>query len=83
MKLNNDQLLDIILAETRVALRFYSAPTKILYEVDCAGDKLRELSLHLEIDGKRGDRDEPSRWRVIPPETNCAWLSALVCKSPR
>jgi hypothetical protein len=83
VKLDRDQLVEIIAAETRVDLRFYSAPTKILYEVDCASDKLRELSIYLEIDGKHGNSDEPSRWHYIPPETNAASLVSLVCKPPR
>jgi malate synthase len=51
----------------------------IYYELNCSDRMLRELSIHVQADGKTGSRDKPSDWKYVPPEGNAANLLKILC----
>jgi hypothetical protein len=53
---------------------------RILYEIDCANQMLRELSIAIQVGGKTGSSSKPGDWKYISPETNAATLSKILCR---
>lgn len=65
-----------------IANKGYVQPqAKILYELDCSRLMLRELSLYIETGGKAGSIRKPRDWSYIPPESNGANLSKILCRA--
>ncbi len=53
---------------------------RILYEIDCADQKVRQLSTYIKISGKELFKDT-SDWKYALPETNLARLSKILCQA--
>jgi hypothetical protein len=82
IELDDDTTTQIILDEAAADLGGLEPTMRILYELDCPNRLLRELSLHLFLDGKLQTKDTPSEWKHVPPETPGANLLKLLC-APR
>ena len=76
---NADQLMTIVLYEQIANIADIQPRSRILYELDCTERRLRELSIHIEQDGKVGSFDKAREWHYAPPETNGAALLKLLC----
>ncbi|MBI1213778.1 MAG: hypothetical protein GC190_20145 [Alphaproteobacteria bacterium] len=78
--IDQDQAIDIILFEEIADDATIEPRSRILYEIDCPGKMIRDLSVWLVGQhGRPGTRDTPGEWKHIPPETNGAALSTLLC----
>ena len=56
--------------------------SRILYELDCAGQMTKELSIDIQVQGKSGKINSPGQWQYAAPETNGAALLKILCPKP-
>jgi hypothetical protein len=52
---------------------------KVSYEIDCERQIMRELSLHVSLDGTQGIRDKPTAWTYVLSQTNAETLFQILC----
>ena len=78
--LDYDQIMGVITYEQFANSDLVKPESRILYQFDCDGRRLRELSILIEIDGKSGSIQEPRDWKYISPETNANRLFVLICR---
>jgi hypothetical protein len=77
-----DQVPGIVAYEEIANLGSIQPHTNIFYELNCAQKMLRELSIHISVNGKSGSIDKPTPWEFVPPEGNGAMLLKLLCRLP-
>ncbi|HET9686943.1 MAG TPA: hypothetical protein VFP79_07155 [Pseudolabrys sp.] len=53
--------------------------SRIFYELDCSQRMMRELSIFVRANGKKGFRDKPRGWKHVPPEGNGTTLLKILC----
>jgi len=58
----------------------FEPAARILYELDCSQQMLRELSIEINSDGKSNSKHTANEWKYVPPETNGARLLKIVCE---
>ena len=78
-QLDDDAVAQIIADETAADLAGIEPTMQILYELDCPNRLLRELSVHLFVNGKPRTKETPSEWKHVPPERSAANLLKILC----
>lgn len=76
---NLDQAIAITTYEEIANDGELQAHMKILYEIDCLGERNRELSVTIFSEGKLISSEQAREWVRIPPESNGRYLMQLVC----
>ena len=77
---HGDQLLNFMLSEEAANIADIEPNSRIFYELNCAEQVLRGLSIYVRTaNGRGGSLDKPSEWHYIPPEGNGARLLKLLC----
>jgi hypothetical protein len=79
IELDQNALIGITADEATANLAGIEPTTQFLYELDCTNRLVRELSIHLLLDGKIQNQETPSEWQHVPPETAVATLLTLLC----
>ena len=74
-----EQIVDYVFQEQLADQDIVLPDTKVLYEIDCANRKLREIAIHVISSGKDVESDTPLPWKFVQPETNGARLQTLAC----
>jgi hypothetical protein len=74
-----DQAITVIQYEETAKLGYIEPHSQIFYELNCSERMLRELSLHVQANGKEGFSNKPSDWKYVAPETNGARLLTILC----
>jgi hypothetical protein len=77
--MNTDQRVDVITYETTADISDVEPQATIFYELNCPQRMMRELSINLHVNGKRGSSDKPGDWKYVPPEGNGARLLSILC----
>jgi len=80
-KMNPDQWMAITAYEVTADVNDIQPKSRILYDLDCDGQMIRELSLYAEKGGKEVFTEKPGAWEYVAPETNAARLSQILCPS--
>jgi hypothetical protein len=81
--LNHDQLVDMILSEEIANKANLDSESRIFYEIDCAGKRVRALSIFMmSKNGQIKSSDNEGVFSYIAPETNGERLFKLICDSP-
>ena len=80
-KLTDDDRMGITAWEEFANEANMSPQMRILFELDCPGKMIRELSIWRMIHGKSQSSDTATEWSRIAPETNGSALSLLLCPS--
>jgi hypothetical protein len=80
--LEKDQnaLTNVMAEEAAANVGSIGPSTQILYELDCTNRLMRELSIHVNINGKLEIRETPREWSHTPPETAGATLLKILCR---
>jgi hypothetical protein len=76
---DDDTVTQIIADETTADLAGIEPTMQILYELDCPNRLLRDLSVHLFVNGKPQTKETPSEWKHVPPEGSTANLLKILC----
>ena len=80
--LDSDVAMNIIAAEQTADIAAIEPVSRILYQVNCSGKMMRELSIYVKSGGKVGFVEKPSNWKYVSPESNGGRLLGILC-SPR
>jgi hypothetical protein len=80
-KLEVQQAQAITMYEEIANSGYIQPQSRILYELDCPKQMLRELSISIQTDGKSSSINKPRDWQYIPPEGNAATLSKILCRA--
>jgi len=78
-ELDDHTVTQIIGDETAADLAGIEPTMQILYELDCPNRLLRDLSVHLFVNGKPHTQETPSEWKHVPPEGSAANLLKILC----
>jgi hypothetical protein len=78
-EVDDDSVTQIIADETAADLAGIEPTMQILYELDCPNRLLRDLSVHLFVNGKPQTKETPSEWKHVPPEGSAANLLKILC----
>jgi hypothetical protein len=73
-----DKIAVIVSAEGIADSGNLQPSSRVLYEIDCSQMKLRESEMEYQIKGKT-NFSKTTDWSHIPPETNAAILSKILC----
>jgi hypothetical protein len=77
---NFDQATSFVMFEEIADVANVQPAARILYELDCSQQMLRELSIEIDADGKSGSKHTANEWKYVPPETNGARLLKILCE---
>ncbi len=75
-----DQTLSIVLDEEIANSGEVQPQSTVLYELDCHGLMLRELSMSSDAPREAGAQDQAGTWKSITPDGNGATLAKLLCR---
>ena len=78
-ELDDDTVTQIIADETAADLAGIEPTMQILYELDCPNRLLRDLSVHVFVNGKPQTKETPSEWKHVQPKRSAANLLKIVC----
>lgn len=77
---NSDQIVEVTWDEEIANIGGVEPVARIFYELDCPQKMLRQLSIDIVVNGKRGYGDTPRNWQYIPPEGSAARLVKILCR---
>jgi hypothetical protein len=72
-------VVQIIMDEATANMSAVEPTVRILYDVDCPNRLFRALSMQLTVNGNPQDKETPSEWKHVAPETSVANLLKLLC----
>jgi hypothetical protein len=82
-KLTHDQLLSVIVSEEIADNADLEPQSRIFYELDCSGKRMRELSISVRSSNGLWSSDDLEKpFKFIAPETNANRLLRLICAIP-
>ena len=75
-----DKSMGITGYEETANVSYIEPVARIFYEINCSEGMLQELSISVrDKSGKRGNRNKPTDWKYISPESNAARLQTILC----
>ncbi|MBN3761139.1 hypothetical protein [Burkholderia sp. Ac-20365] len=80
--LDAEQAMTITQYEETADVAAIQPQASIFYEISCTERKIRELSMTINMRGRRGSDDKSSEWKFVPPEGNAANLLKILCGVP-
>lgn len=80
--INVNEMMVIIALEETANISSIQPQSRIFYELDCAGQMLRELSIDVQVQGKSAKINLPREWQYAAPETNGSALLKILCLKP-
>jgi hypothetical protein len=78
-ELDDNTATQIIADETAADLAGIEPTLQILYELDCPNRLVKDLTVHLFVNGKPQTKETPSEWKHVPPEGSAANLLKILC----
>lgn len=77
--LDSNQMMQIVVYEETANISYIKPQSRILYEFDCPGRMVRELSISIDVKGKVTSSDTANAWRHMPPEGSGSTLMRILC----